>query len=303
MTKKQVIAITGCGGMLGEAVYPVFSERYQVYASDVDVNESWLESLDVTDKNAVREHLEHVKPDAIVHLAAWTDMEHCQRDPEAAYDANMLGVANTLAYARRHDIPFVYISTAGIFDGEKDSYDEDDEPNPLSVYGKSKYGGELLVVPYGKGIVVRAGWMMGGGPKKDKKFINKFIRQIRDGKKELHAVHDKIGTPCYTYDLARALVYLLEHGTYGLFHGACDGGASRYDVAHAVIEDLGLHDSTVLTSVDSSFFAKEFFAPRPPSEQMNNNRLKALNPHLTRHWRDCVREYMQKFNWLEPDNE
>ena len=298
MKKRKIVAITGCGGMLGEAVYKEFSADWDVHASDIDLNEVWLDSLDVTKTAEVIRYMTKVKPDAIVHLAALTDMEYCQRNPEHAHDVNTLGVANALGCAVTRGIPFVYISTAGIFDGNKKSYRENDTPNPLSVYGKSKYAGEVIARTYPKSIIIRAGWMMGGGPKKDKKFINKIIKQINAGATELKVVSDKFGTPCYTYDLAKSIKYLVKGKKYGVYHGACIGGGSRLDVAKLIVNRLGLKKNITVSEVDSRHWNKEYFAPRPASEQLINTNLKRLNPSLTRNWRVCLAEYLTTHDWL-----
>jgi len=299
ISKDQKIVITGCGGMLGEAVYKEFKDVCRVYASDIDLNESWLDLLDVSKRDDVKSYLEKIKPDYIVHLAAKTDMEHCELNPEETYATNRDGVAHVVEYANKCDIPVVYISTAGIFDGEQESYKEEDVPNPLSVYGKSKYEGELEAIKANKSVVVRAGWMVGGGPKKDKKFVKKIIEQIKGGSKKLHVVNDKFGTPCYTYDLAKSLRFLLENEHYGIYHGACDGRCHRHEVAVLMMDYLGLRDEVDVVEVDSSFVQKDFFAPRPRSEILENIQLKGVGPHLTRDWEVCIKEYINKFDWLE----
>lgn len=283
--------------MLGEAVYGVFRDVCQIHASDIDLNAPWLEYLDVRSAKDVSAYLEKIKPNYIVHLAALTDMEYCELHPEDAYSTNTGGVQNVAEYARDHNIPLVYISTAGVFDGKKDGYHETDIPNPLSVYGKSKYEGELAAKKLPNSIVIRAGWMVGGGPKKDKKFINKIIRQLNSGTKELYVVNDKFGTPCYTYDLARSIKYLLDHELYGLYHGACDGGGNRADIAKFVLECLNLDTHVKIREVDSNFFGKNYFAPRPHSEKLVNNNLKKIAPYLTRDWKICIKEYINKFDW------
>jgi len=291
------VAITGCGGMLGAAVYEVFKDCCEVHPSDIDVNTPWLERLDVASAKDVRTYLDKLKPNYIIHLAALTDMEYCELHPSHAHATNTGGVENVAWYVREHNLPLVYISTAGVFDGRKDSYDETDVPNPLSAYGMSKYGGELVAKTVPKSIIIRAGWMMGGGPKKDKKFINKIIHQLRAGAREIAVVNDKFGTPCYTYDLARSVKYLLDHDAYGLYHGACEGGGSRVDVARFLLACLGVTRDVKLREVGSDFFAESYFATRPRSEQLVNIELKSLAPDLTRDWRVCLKDYIERYNW------
>src|ERR1700730_2072351 len=113
--KSDRVVITGCGGMLGEAVYQVFKDACEVYASDIDVNAPWLDRLDVSSAKDVRAYLDRVKPNYIIQLAALTDMEYCELHRDEAYATNTAGVENVARYARDHNLPFVYISTAGIF--------------------------------------------------------------------------------------------------------------------------------------------------------------------------------------------
>lgn len=287
--------------MLGEAVYEHFSSRCITRATDVDLNESWLGYLDVSDKKQVFEFGRKIKPDFLIHLAALTDMEYCELHPDEAYNVNSYGTENMVNLAREFNAPLVYISTAGIFDGKKDEYSEDDNPvppAPLSVYGKTKYNGELAARVWPRSIIIRAGWMMGGGPGKDKKFINKLIKQIRADAREIAVVDDKFGTPCYTYDLAKIIEYLIDGELYGLYHGVCDGsGGSRYDVAAYLIHSLNIDQKVNLREVDSDYFKEKYFAPRPPSERLNNAKIKSLNPSLVRDWHECLREYVNKFDW------
>ena len=285
--------------MLGEAVYATFSPRCNVLATDIDLNEPWLRQLDVRDRAAVAKVCDEFKPDYIVHLAAMTDMEQCEHEFENAYRTNTEAVQFTGEEARARGIPFAYISTAGVFDGTKDIYLEDDMPNPLSIYGRSKYLGELIARTVPRHVVVRAGWMMGGGPKKDKKFIGKLFKQLKEGKTEFYAVKDKLGSPCYTWDLARSLFFLLDGGHSGVFHGACDGVASRADVARELFKALG--KKVVLHEVTSDYFKKDYGASRPASEAFRNTKLKALNPSLTHEWQECVHQYVKAYDWQLDD--
>ncbi len=284
--------------MLGEAVYGRFSGRCITRATDIDLNEPWLEYLDVSDKKQVFEFGRKIKPNFIIHLAALTDMEYCEMHPEETYRINARGTKNMVGLAKKLNIPLVYISTAGIFRGDKDEYDENDQPEPLSIYGKSKYQGELIASLWNKSIIIRAGWMIGGGPGKDKKFVNKIIKQLKNGAAQLAVVDDKLGTPTYTYDLAKIIEYLLERQHYGLYHGVCDGrGGSRYDVAVSMLEVLSLTVRVKIHVVNSDYFRETYFAPRPPSECLNNTKIKSLNQNLVRDWHECLREYADKFDW------
>ena len=201
-------------------------------ATDIDVNEAWLSSADVRDYHDIRRSIVEFAPHAIVNLSAITDMEECERNPEDAWLTNTLGAENVALVAGEFDVPHIYISTAGIFGGENEFFDDFDTPNPLSVYAKSKYAGEMFVKQHlRKHYVVRAGWMMGGGPRKDKKFVNKIYKQLLQGKRELSVVDDKLGTPTYTVDFANGLLTMLKSDLYGVYNQVCPGSCSRYDVA------------------------------------------------------------------------
>ena len=173
------IYVAGCGGMLGDAVYRHFAPIADVRATDIDVNERWLGYGDVRDYGEMARQIADVRPHVIINLAAMTDLEECERDAECAWATNALGAENLGLLATKHNATYVYVSTAGVFGGENDVYTDDDTPNPLGSYAKSKYYGECYVrqsVP--RHFVVRAGWMMGGGPRKDKKFVNKIYQQL-----------------------------------------------------------------------------------------------------------------------------
>src|ERR1035441_6555681 len=226
ITKMKKIYIAGCGGMLGEAFYKQFIKDYELKCTDIDVNEKWLSYLDFRDYQMYKEDVKEFKPDYLFHLGALTDLEYCELHPEETYKTNTLAVENAVYIANELEIPILYISTAGIFDGEKDYYDDWDVPNPLGHYARSKYAGERFVIENSqKYLVCRAGWMMGGGPQKDKKFVNKIIKQLNDGDKVLKIVNDKDGTPTYTHDFSKNVQLLLENELWGLYNLVCTGRA------------------------------------------------------------------------------
>jgi len=297
INKNDIILITGCGGMLGEGVYNLFKDSCQVFATDININENWLTHLDASSQREVENFCEKISPQYIINLAAKTDMEWCENNPKETYETNLWGSYYLMNQARQRNIPYLYIGTAGIFDGKKEEYKEDDTPNPLSIYGKSKYAGELAAKEYNKSIIIRAGWMMGGGPKKDKKFINKIINQVKNGAKEIAVVNDKFGIPCYTYDLAKIIKHLLDNKLYGIYHGVCEGtSVNRYEIAKYLLEILPLKEKVGIKIVNSDYFKSEYSAPRPASEKIVNSMLKLKGINLTRDWRECLDEYIKKFN-------
>ena len=294
MTRR--IYIAGCGGMLGEAFQKTFSMDSVLKCTDVEVNERWLTFLDFRDFEAYRKDVMEFKPDYLFHLGAYTDLEYCEIHPDDTYRTNTIAVENAVFIANELHIPLLYISTAGIFDGKKDVYDDWDQPNPLGHYARSKYAGELFVKEnVERHLVCRAGWMMGGGPKKDKKFVQKLLKQLKEGKKTLHVVNDKLGTPTYTHDFAKNVDLLLRKEYWGLYNMVCEGITSRLEVAREIIGLLGLERDVKITEVTSEYFKAEYFAERPPSERLINRRLNLRNLNTMRHWKVGLREYLEGY--------
>jgi len=286
--------ISGCGGMLGQAFHEELCGAGAARCTDIDVNEDWLEYIDVRDFHQYRADVRESGADCLFHLGALTDLEHCETHPSEAYETNTLAVENAVHIANELHIPLLYVSTGGIFDGRKDLYDDWDTPHPLSVYGKTKWAGEQFVREHAERFLVcRAGWMMGGGPRKDKKFVHKLMRQLRDGRRELEIVDDKLGTPTYTRDFARNVRLLLASELWGVYNMACQGSTSRLEVARALVEELGLSGSVRLRPVPSEFFAGTYFAPRPESERLVNRRLALRGLDVMRPWREALRDYLR----------
>lgn len=290
------IYMAGAGGMLGEAFYQHFKDNNEIKCTDIDVNENWLSFLDFRDFDKYRQDVLEFGPDWLFHLGAFTDLEYCELHAEDTYDTNTKSVEHAVAIANELNIPLLYISTAGIFDGLKDVYNESDQPVPLGHYGKSKYLGEKYVQENAKShLICRAGWMMGGGQKKDKKFIQKLMSQILSGKKTLHIVNDKMGTPTYTNDFARNTALLIEKNQRGLFNMVCGGLTGRLEVAHELIQLLNLSDTIKIEEVSTAYFSKEYFAERPACERLVNKRLNDLNLNVMRDWKVALKEYITDY--------
>lgn len=246
-------------------------------------------SLDVSDLKEVMSVCKRYKPIAILHLAAETDVDRCERDPDYAYKINSIGTYNVAFVAKQIGAKLVYISTAGVFDGEKpEPYSESDSANPQNYYGHSKFLGELAIQGTLKDyLILRVCWMMGGGPGKDQKFVAKIIDQLLNPKpKKIMAVSDQVGSPTFAKDLVSAIKALLSENKRGIFHLANHGVVSRYDVAKFIIDFLG--SKKKLEPVPSSFFSLD-------AKRAGNEGLKS-SLDLMRPWDDALRDYL-KSEW------
>ena len=291
------VYIAGCGGMLGAGVLrgvraPTPSSR----CTDIDVNEDWLDYLDFRDLDAYREDVRAFAPDYLFHLGALTDLEYCETHPDDAYATNAMAVENAVYIANELDIPAALHrhgrhlrrpagarTTTGT------------HPNPLGAYARAKWAGEEFVRQNARRyLICRAGWMMGGGPRKDKKFIQKLMRQLHDGSTELHIVDDKLGTPTYTRDFAHNVRLLLERQLWGLYNMVCQGATSRLEVAQAAgATSSASHDSVAVHPVDSAFFAETYFAPRPDCERLVNRKLALRGLDVMRPWQEALADYLR----------
>ena len=275
--ERKVLA-TGAGGMVG-AYLPS------------DVIQTDVGELDITDAAAVDAAVEEHRPDVVYHLAAATNVDRCEQEPDQAYLVNALGTQNVALACRRHDAELVYVSSAQVFDGEKhDPYHEFDDVGPVTVYGRSKLAGEDFVrrlVP--RHYIVRAGWMIGGGPSGEKKFIAKMLEHAeRQGK--IVAVNDKHGSPTRAADLVRAVEALVDSGRYGTVHLVNPGVITRLDMALLVRDVLDLPYE--VEAVDSTRFPLP--APRGRSEAMDTLVLRLMGMQdLMPPWREAMTAYLR----------
>jgi dTDP-4-dehydrorhamnose reductase len=297
ITKYDKICITGASGMLADAFIKYYKKKgAAMLLLDIDSTEGSVINADVGDFARISKVISDYNPQIVMHLAARTDLEYCENNSQETWRTNALGTENVANICSALDIPMVYISTAGIFDGKKNEYNDYDDPNPLNVYGSSKYAGEKAVTQLlSRYFVFRAGWMMGGGPNKDKKFVSKILKQIKNGKSVLKVVDDKLGTPTYTHDFVRTIDKVILSNYYGVFNLVCEGLCSRYDVANEIIKTLGL--DIKIEKVNSDYFHKEYFAIRPYSEQLIPLKLRELGFYNMRDWKTCLREYL-KNEWI-----
>lgn len=281
-----MILVTGAGGMVGSHLGDVYSDD-ELFLTDISKGGSSA-YLDVRDRSQVMKMIAMVRPELVLHLAAETDVDRCEREVDHAYTSNMVGTLNIALACQAHNIELVYVSTAAVFDGAKpEPYTEFDAPNPLTVYAKSKFEGEKIVVTLlSRYYIVRAGWMF-GGRSRDKKFVGR-IAQLCQTEREILAVNDKVGNPTYASDLLSTIKTLTGTGLYGLYHAVNGGSCTRFDVAVEIAKFLG--SDVVIKPASSALFPAS--APRSRSEAARNYKLDLLGINHMPHWRTALYGYL-----------
>lgn len=223
------IAITGHKGQLGRALQEVLKGQ-TLFGLD-------LPQHDITDRQAIAQIITDFAPQVVIHAAAMTNVDGCERDPDAAYRINGLGTQNVALACQRRGAAMVYVSTNEVFDGTKsEPYLEFDQPNPINTYGRSKLAGEFFTrTLLNRFYIVRTAWLYAQG---GNSFVTKMIR-LADERGELRVVTDEISSPTYAPDLAEAIAKLIRTDHYGIYHFTNEGACSRYDFAVKILELSG----------------------------------------------------------------
>jgi len=284
--------VTGAAGMLGSDLCPLLlKNNFDIYPTDLYSDNKNNEVLDVGKRDQVIDYVKKINPDMIIHLAAETDVDKCEKMPDRAFLVNTLGTENIALACKELDIPMVFISTGAVFDGKKNGpYIETDIPHPVNVYGKTKLEAENVVKKIlSKYFIFRAGWMIGGGGK-DKKFVGKIINILKE-KKQLSVVIDKKGCPTFTDDMSFNMLQVIKTDNYGLFHMVNKGATTRFDIALKIVEYLDRKDVTVKPVTSESF---PLLARRPDSEALKNRNLERLGLNFMPKWEDSLKRYIAK---------
>lgn len=268
------VLVTGGHGQLGRALLrtaPVGMEVIALGSSDCDV----------TDPATVRAIVARIEPELIVHCAAWTDVDGCERHPERAWRVNALGAQHVATACAEAGAVLVYISTNYVFDGERDEpYHEFDRPNPLSVYGASKLAGEEVVRALcPRHAIVRTAMLYDAH---SRNFVTTVLRLARE-QPRLRMVADQYGNPTFVDDLARALWQLVVQPAYGTFHLINQGAASWYEWAVAVLELLDL--AVPVDPIPASEFRR---AARPPRNGVLTSLAAPALGIIMPDWRDAL---------------
>lgn len=275
------VLITGAQGMLGQDLQPALAKQHKVVATDI-------QELDITNREAVFTLIGAIRPNLVVHCAAFTDVDRSESKSDLAFLVNDAGTGNIALACRHHQVKLVYISTDFVFDGKETApYSEDAPVNPLNRYGLSKLAGELavrtLLEHY---LIVRTSWLFGAN---GRNFVTAILEQAFK-KPELRVVADQHGCPTSTVDLADAIVRLIAVNAEGMVHVSCPPVTTWFEFAQAIVREAGFTNVTVtpMTSAELNRAAQ-----RPQYSALDGSRYKQLTGHDLRSWLAALREFFR----------
>jgi len=276
------VLVTGVKGQLGHDVMNELALR-GIEGTGVDVEE-----MDITDRTACETVISQEKPDAVIHCAAYTAVDAAEDNLELCRKINAEGTRNIARVCKAMDIKMMYISTDYVFNGGGERpWEPDDHREPLNVYGLTKYEGEIAVEQnVQKYFIVRIAWVFGVN---GKNFIKTMLRLGKE-KGAVTVVNDQIGSPTYTYDLARLLVDMIQTDKYGRYHATNEGLCSWYEFACEIFRQAGM-DEVKVTPVDSSGFPAK--AKRPSNSRMSKEKLTENGFERLPSWQNALERYLK----------
>lgn len=274
------VLVTGVNGQLGYDVVKELDERgHQPIGVD-------REEMDLTSTAQIKECIEKVKPEVIIHCAAYTAVDKAEDEEELCRRINAIATKEIAEHAKELDIPMIYISTDYVFDGTKDGeYTEEDIPNPINVYGKTKYEGEVYVqeLLY-KYYIVRISWVFG---ENGNNFIDTMLRLSKE-RDSLNVINDQVGSPTYTNDLAPLLVDMIETDKYGVYHATNEGYCTWYEFAKEIFKIANI-DIEVNPITTLEYHTK---GERPMNSKMNKDKLYGKSFYKLRNWKEALLDYI-----------
>ena len=277
--------ITGYKGQLGYEIAELL--RKNGYKDIIAIDK---DDLDITDNEKTIKFITEKKPDIIFHCAAYTQVDMAEDNENLVYKVNVLGTKSITEAAKQVGAKLFYFSTDYVFDGEKEGlYTEEDTPNPMSIYGKTKYLGEQEVLKYEKSFIIRISWVFGIN---GHNFIKTMIK-LSEIKKELSVVSDQIGSPTYTLDLANLLLDMMKSDKYGIYHVNNDGYCSWAEFAEFIFEYLN-KDVKVnyVTTEEYLELTKTKQAYRPRNSKLSKEKLISNGFSMLPTWQDAVKRYI-----------
>lgn len=274
------ILVTGYSGQLG---YDVVVEGKKRGFEMIGVGQ---QELDITQEEQVQNYVHTVKPDAIIHCAAYTAVDHAEDNKEACFDVNVNGTKYLATAAKKMDSKFIYISTDYVFEGTgTEPFTEEDLANPVGYYGLTKYEGEKMVQSLlDKHFIVRISWVFGIN---GNNFIKTMLR-LAETRDELNVVGDQYGSPTYTFDLAKLLLDIVETDKYGVYHASNEGFTTWADFAKEIFQVA--RKIMKVNSITTEQYPTK--AVRPKNSRMSKDKLEKNGFNRLPAWQDAVKRYI-----------
>lgn len=287
---KKII-VTGCNGQLGRAINKLLAGNNEYELINTDFMVDGIRSLDISNLEEVVSLCKEINPYAVINCAAYTNVDGCEVNVDAAYKINALGPRNLAIATSETGAKLMHISTDYVFAGNGTKpYIEFDTPAPKSMYGSTKLAGENFVKEFAdKYFIIRTAWLYGDG----KNFVKTMLR-LSENHDEVSVVNDQIGSPTSAEELAKAIMYLLPSENYGLFHGTCEGICSWADFTKEIFRLAG--KSTKVNPVTSAQY-KEMnpaSADRPAYSVLENYMFKLTTDHMFANWEDAIAKYIKE---------
>ena len=274
------VLVTGVKGQLGYDVVKELEKRGHT-AIGFDIEE-----MDITHGEDVKKVITQAAPDGVIHCAAYTAVDAAEDNEELCRRVNSLGTENIAEVCRDLDCKLVYISTDYVFNGQGTRpWEPDDSREPLNVYGQTKYEGELAVEALEKYFIVRTAWVFGLN---GKNFI-KTMLNLGKTRDSITVVDDQIGSPTYTYDLARLLVDMTETEKYGCYHATNEGLCSWYEFACEIFREAGM--DVKVSPVSSDMYPAK--AKRPMNSRLDKSKLREMGFEPLPSWQDALGRYLR----------
>jgi len=275
------IFVTGVKGQLG---YDVVNELEGRGIETIGVD---IEEMDITDSTSTWAVIKEAAPDAVIHCAAYTAVDAAEDNEDICRKVNVEGTQNIAAVCKDLDIPMMYISTDYVFDGQGERpWEPDDKRNPLSVYGQTKYEGELAVQnTLDKYFIVRITWAFGVN---GKNFVRTMLR-LAETNDKITVVNDQFGAPTYTYDLAVLLADMIVTDKYGIYHATNEGNCSWYEFAREIFREADI-DMEVIPVSSNAYNAK---AARPVNSRMDKKKLDENGFKRLPEWQNALKRYLK----------
>ncbi|MGZ9583853.1 dTDP-4-dehydrorhamnose reductase [Paenibacillus marinisediminis] len=282
MKQQERVLVTGAQGQLGlDMVQALEAKGYAVIACS-------RKEMDVTDMDEVMEVMDRERPAAVIHASAYTKVDLAETERDEVYRVNVYGTRNVAVASQQIGAKMVYVSTDYVFDGRTGkAYDEFARPHPINVYGRSKWEGEQMVRQFQlRSFIVRTSWLFS---KNGDNFVKTMLKQGKE-QRELKVVHDQVGSPTYTADLAAAIIRLLGTDRYGTYHITNQGVCSWHELACAIMEEAGFN--VMVRSVPTSQFPRP--ARRPAYSALEGRALRLNGFPALRHWREALADCMSE---------